>query len=233
MTLFVHILAGGLGLLAGYVSLAVTKGATMHRKSGLLFVSAMLTMAVTGLLVSAFNGVAPEINIPTALLTFYLVITSLTTVRPPTAGSRALDTASMLIGLGLACGCFVLGSSAIAQGGAAAGLAYPLFLFGGVALAASEGDRRTIRAGGLRGGPRLKRHLWRMCFALFVASIAFYLGPNRVPDVMRSPVIRGFGLLLPILAMSYWLWRLRGTRRSPGRFGLSTTHETAVAPVSL
>ena len=73
--LFVHVLGGGLGLLSGYVALYVTKGAAMHRKTGMLFVCAMLTMAVTGFLVSAFGGVAPAINIPTALLTFYLVIT--------------------------------------------------------------------------------------------------------------------------------------------------------------
>ena len=212
MTLFVHVLCGGLGLLSGYVALYAAKGATLHRKSGLVFVCAMLTMAVTGLLVSAVEGVAPAINIPTALLTFYLVVTSLTTVRPLAARSSALDRAAMLMGLGIAIGCFALAINAIGQGGAEAGLAYPLFLFGGVALGGAEGDRRTIRAGGVRGPARLKRHLWRMCFALFVASIAFYLGPNRLPEMLRSPILRGFGLLLPIAVMSTWLWRLRGRR---------------------
>jgi uncharacterized membrane protein len=220
-TLFVHVLCGGLGLLSGYAALYVTKGGTAHRRIGLLFVCAMLTMAVTGLLVSAFEGVAPAINIPTALLTVYLVITSLMTVRPLNAGSRSLDTAVMVMALGIAIGCFALGVNAIAQGGRAAGLAYPLFMFGGVALVGSEGDRRTIRAGTLRGAARLKRHLWRMCFALFVASIAFYLGPNRLPEMLRSPVLRGFGLLVPLLAMSYWLWRLRGKRAAARVAGIS------------
>ena len=233
MTLFVHVLAGGLGLLSGYAALSVSKGSQGHRRSGLLFVAAMLTMSMTGLLISVFEGVAPEINIPTALLTFYLVITSLATVRPPTRGSLAVDRASMLMGVGTGIGCLVLGLNAIAQGGPAAGLAYPLFLFGGVALAGSEGDRRTIRDGGLRGAPRLKRHLWRMSFALFVASIAFYLGPDRVPDIMRSPVIRGFGLFLPIFAMSYWLWRLRGTRPPRRSIAISAAHEASMAQVSL
>jgi uncharacterized membrane protein len=43
--LFVHILAGGLGLVSGYVALYATKGATLHRKSGMLFVCVMTTMA--------------------------------------------------------------------------------------------------------------------------------------------------------------------------------------------
>jgi uncharacterized membrane protein len=65
----VHILAGGLGLVSGYVALSAAKGGTLHRKSGMLFVWAMLTLSVTGMLISALNGVAPAINIPIALLT--------------------------------------------------------------------------------------------------------------------------------------------------------------------
>lgn len=55
----------------------------MHRKSGMFFVGVMLTMSVTGMLISAVGGVAPAINIPSALLTFYLVVTGLATVRSP------------------------------------------------------------------------------------------------------------------------------------------------------
>ena len=44
MTLLVHILAGGLALVFGYVALYAAKGATLHRKSGMLSVYAMLTM---------------------------------------------------------------------------------------------------------------------------------------------------------------------------------------------
>jgi len=43
--------AGGLGLLSGYAALSVTKGAALHRKIGMLFVCAMLTLAVTGMLI--------------------------------------------------------------------------------------------------------------------------------------------------------------------------------------
>ena len=40
-----HILAGGLALVFGYVALYKTKGATLHRKSGMLFVYTMVTMS--------------------------------------------------------------------------------------------------------------------------------------------------------------------------------------------
>jgi uncharacterized membrane protein len=216
----VHILAGALALVFGYVALFAAKGATLHRKSGMLFVYVMSTMALTGMLISAVEGVAPAINIPSALLTFYLVITSLLTVKP-VAGSRWLDTAGMLMAMSIGLGCALLGVAAIVRGGREAGMAYPLFLFAGVSILAGVGDRRVIRAGGIRGVPRLRRHLWRMCFALFVASIAFFLGPDRLPEMLRSPVFRASGVLLPIAAMSYWMWRIR-TRNT-----LRTTHVPA------
>ncbi len=54
----------------------------------MVFVYAMLTTAFFGVLIAALRGVAPAINIPAGTLTAYLVITALTTVRPPFAGSR-------------------------------------------------------------------------------------------------------------------------------------------------
>jgi hypothetical protein len=212
LTLLIHVLAGALGLLSGYVALAVSKGAPAHRKAGMLFVYVMVTMATTGAVVSAASNIAPAINIPTALLAFYLVITGMTTVGAPAGWSKRFDVAAMLFGFGtaLVCAGFIVYS--LGQGGAGAGMAYPLALFGGVALAAAIGDRRVIRGGALRGAPRLMRHLWRMCFALFVSSIAFYLGPDRLPEALQHPAFRATGVLLPVAAIAYWKWKLRSRR---------------------
>ena len=229
MTLLVHIVAGALGLLSGYVALYATKGATLHRKAGMLFVCVMLTMAITGMLISAVEGVAPAINVPSALLVFYLVITSLSTVRPPAAAWRWLDSAAMWMACAIALGCFAFGFRAIVAGGREAGLAYPLFMFGLVSALASAGDRRVLRGGALRGAPRLVRHLWRMCFALFVASIAFFLGQGRVPEMLRHPVLLATGVLLPIVAMLYWRWRLRARPASRNLVRISAPEAPAFA----
>ena len=44
------------------------------------------------------------------------------------------------------------------------------------------GDLRVIRMGGLKGPRRLARHLWRMCFALFIAAASFFSIRARVAD---------------------------------------------------
>jgi hypothetical protein len=80
--LVVHVGAGLLGLVSGYIALYATKGAPLHRRVGMVFVYAMLTMSMLGALIAIVSGVAPEINVPAALLTAYLVTTALITVRP-------------------------------------------------------------------------------------------------------------------------------------------------------
>lgn len=222
----VHVLAGGLGLVFGYVALSAAKGATLHRESGLLFVGAMLTMAVCGIVLTAGRP-WQVVNIPAALLTSYLVITALTTVRPPAAGSRGLDIGAMLVAFAVGMPMLVFGVEALASGGSRNGIpAFPFLMFGAVGLLGSAGDLRMIRSGGLRGAPRLVRHLWRMCWALFIAASSFFLGPRaRVAKVIPEPLLSAPLLALPVLVvlvtMVYWLWRVRTRRTSRLIVGVS------------
>lgn len=223
----IHVVAGVLALVFGYVALFAAKGAMLHRKAGMLFVYVMTTSAITGLLISAAGGVAPAINVPLGLLTFYLVMTSLMTVRPPADQSRWLNVAGMVMAFAIGLSCVVLSFQALATGGAEAGLAFVLLPFGAVAFAAGVGDRRMIQSGPLRGAPRLKRHLWRMCFAFFIASVAFYTGQGRVPEAIRTPALIGTGVLLPLAAIGHWMWRLRTKRDFSRIVTLRTPQVTA------
>ena len=47
MLLQIHIAAGGLALVLGAVALLVKKGGTTHRRSGLMFVCAMVVMGIS------------------------------------------------------------------------------------------------------------------------------------------------------------------------------------------
>jgi hypothetical protein len=73
------------------------QGSTLHRQGGLLFVYVMVTSAIFGMVMAVGRDVAPAINVPAGLLTAYLVITSLATVRPPTAGSQWLNLGALLV----------------------------------------------------------------------------------------------------------------------------------------
>ena len=215
MTYVVHIVAGGLGLLSGYLALFAVKGATVHRRSGLVFVYAMLAVSLGGLSIAIVRDVAPAINIPAGVLTAYLVVTALATVRPRWAGDRPLTITSMLVAGGVAVASLVFAYQAIANGGMRDGMPpFPFFMFGGIALLGALGDARVVKAGALAGPRRLARHLWRMSTALFIAALSFFIGQaDVIPKAIRIRPLLALPVVLVLVMMVYWLWRVR-LRRS-------------------
>ena len=213
-----HILAGVLALVFGYVALFAAKGAALHRKSGLLFVVAMATMSLTGALVAFLN--TSSVNAIAGLLTFYFVTTGLLTVRPRPQPSHWIDAAAMLFALAVAVLAFKTGFELSSSGRPETA---PMFIFGGVGLLAAAGDMHMIRAGGIQGPPRITRHLWRMCFAMWVAAASFFWGPRgRVPEVIYYPAFLPIPVLLPVAVMLYWLWRIRVRKTLLGIVSIST-----------
>jgi uncharacterized membrane protein len=226
--LAVHVIAGSLGIIFGFIALYAVKGAKLHRKTGMLFVYTLTTMALMGAMMAAVWGRQPASNIPVGLLTAYLVITGLTTVRPPSAGSRWLDLGLMLVVLSVCLVFFRFGVVAFeSPKGRLNGIPFvPFFIFGSIALLSSVGDLQLIRSGGvqaIRGAPRLVRHLWRMCTALLIAAFSFFLGQAQViPKPIRIPALLAIPPLAVFVAMLYWLWRVRIRRNLRGIAGLAS-----------
>ena len=207
-----HITAGSLGLLSGFLALHVSKGAPLHRRAGMFFVAVMLAMATTGMVLAVMQGAWAVINLPAAIVTAYLVLTALITVRPPTVVSRKLETTAMIIALVLGTTMLTLGLDAIRQGGARSGIpAFPFFLFGLIGLFGGIGDVRRRRASAPPRGPvRIARHLWRMCLALFIAAMSFFVGQADVfPRPLRIMPILALPPLSVLATMLYWVWRIR------------------------
>lgn len=214
-TLAIHIIAGGVGLVSGYIALYSAKGAPLHRKAGIIFVYAMLSMCVPGLIIAIGRNVAPAINVPAAILTSALVITALTAVRPLTATTRFINRAATVATLGVGVVSMTFAMQALANGGKRNGMpAVPFVMFGVVGLLATAGDFRLMRSGALEGPRRIARHLWRMTFALFIAALSFFIGQAQViPKVIRIPGLLALPVLAVFFTMLYWLWRVRFRRR--------------------
>jgi uncharacterized membrane protein len=213
----VHITAGSLGLLSGYAALYAPKGGRLHRKSGLLFVGAMLTMCSAGIIMTLGHPWA-VINIPAGVLSSYLVVTALATVRPPAPWSHGLHIGAMLVAFGVGATELTFGLQAVAGGGNRSGIpAFPFFLFASVGLIGSAGDFRLMRSGALTGTRRLARHLWRMCFALFIAAMSFFIGQaDVIPEPIRIRPLLALPVLAVLVTMVYWLWKVRVRRRVRG-----------------
>ena len=224
MLLPIHIAAGGLAIILGAVALSVKKGGAIHRRSGLLFVYAMLVMGFSASLLGFRNG-PTDPNVFTGFMTAYFVGTALTTVRPVSPWTRTINGAALTVVVGLALGTIVSGVERFNSPGLSSG-GVPLrtigamsFILATVMILAAIGDVRVMRFGLPRGGPRLARHLWRMCFALFIAAGSFFSIRERVAKILPEPFTTGPMRALPILllfgAMFYWLWRVRRRRPLP------------------
>jgi len=209
----VHIAAGCLGIVTGFVALFTHKGGRAHRKAGAIFVGAMVVMASTGVVMSAIKGNGG--NIMGGSVAIYMVTTALLTVRRPALGVDGKDVAALLLALGIAVTGLVFGLDAMhAANGRKFGYGPPLyFIFGGGTLLAGLGDVRMLLARGIHGTPRIARHLWRMCVGLFIATGSFFIGqakvfpkPIRIMPLLVSPV------LLVVVLLFYWLVRVRVSR---------------------
>jgi hypothetical protein len=217
----IHIAAGGLAIVLGAVALSVKKGGAIHRRSGMLFVYAMLVMGTTASILE-FRRSAAATNVVAALMSMYFVGTALTTVRPASRWTRAINVAALLVAAGLAFISIVGGVNGVNRPGLSPGgvpfrtIGVMSFVLATVLLLATIGDVRVMLSGMPQGGPRLARHLWRMCFALFIAAGSFFSIRERVAKILPEPLTGGWMRALPILllfgAMFYWLWRVRSRR---------------------
>jgi hypothetical protein len=216
MTLLpIHIIAGVLGVASGAVALSALKGGTLHRESGMIFVYSMLLMSSTGAVISSLkpDGAGTALG---GFLAFYLVITGLLAVRRRAVGFHGIDLMAMLTALTLVLTYFSFGFEArYSATGKAHGYPSPLyFIFGTVTLLALVGDVRMMASHGYQGARRIARHLWRLCFAAFIASGSFFLGrPQAFPKPLRSIPLLAIPALLPLALMLYWLVRVKFLRR--------------------
>jgi hypothetical protein len=67
--------------------------------------------------------------------------------------------------------------------------------------------------GGVLGVHRIMRHLWRMCFGLFIATGSFFLGQGTkvFPAFVLKSNVLFIPAILPLLLLIFWLLRVRFT----------------------
>jgi hypothetical protein len=218
-----HISAGISGLLSGTAAMVFRKGSPRHVLAGKIFVVSMLTMAAFAVDL-AITRHQPN-NIGGGIATFYLVGTAWLTARRRDGETSRFDWIVLLIPLALGIltwmnGLKVVRSGASSQDGVPVGMT---FFMGSVMLLAAAGDVRMLLGGGVSGAKRIARHLWRMCFGLFIASGSFFLGPSNRPLRLLSSVGLGqhlpaalfstglylFLTVLPLMLLIFWLIRVR------------------------
>ncbi len=229
--LVVHICGGSLGLLSGTAAMSFRKGSPRHVLAGKVFVASMLTMGALAAYL-AITRHQPN-NIGGGIFTFYLIGTAWLTARRRDGETSRFDWAVLLIPLALGILTWinalkVVRSGASSQNGVPVGM---ILFMGSVMLLAAAGDVRMLVRGGVAGAKRIARHLWRMCFGLFIAAGSFFFGGSNRPLRLLSTVGIGKYLspalfnttlylvltILPLILLIFWLVRVRFTKVYNGK----------------
>jgi len=170
--------------------------------AGNIFFISMLTLASTAALLGNVFGGA---------ITLYLVTTGWLTARRREGETTLFDWGALLFGLTVGVpilidGLRIISGSIPPKAGVPVGM---ILFLGSVALLAAAGDVRMLVRGGVFGRQRISRHLWRMCFGLFIATGSF-LAQRRVMAFLGGPKLMLLAVL-PLLLMIFWLIRVRFT----------------------
>jgi hypothetical protein len=213
-----HFAAGLLSIIAGAVALSAAKGGRLHKQSGLAFTWAMIGLGLTAAVIGTYEMIPSQVF--AGILVAYLVLTAISTVKPLPLIGQHINVALMVLAFAYAV--------VLLYGGVTEWLdptvevvgrprVVPPLVVGTVILLAAIGDLRAIRAGGLQGSRRLARHLWRMCFALFIATGSFFLGQMKfIPEPVRIVPLLVVLAFAPIPLLFYWMWRVRVRGRLSG-----------------
>jgi uncharacterized membrane protein len=208
--MLIHICSGLIGLLSGAVAVSFRKGNEGHRVAGNVFVVSMMALSASGAYLALIKS-EPG-NVLGGVLTFYLVATAWRTARRAGRETGIFDWVGVVAVLGVLAVTTTFGIEAATS---PTGLKYdyppgPYFFLGSAALFATIGDVRMLVRGGVTGTKRLARHLWRMCFALFIASMSVFLARQQLfPAFLRKSGALYLLSFLPILLMIFWLIRVR------------------------
>lgn len=207
----IHVAGGLAALAAGAVAVAVRKGSSTHAKAGTAFCLAMFVLGLTASILLPLKT-PPESPLG-GLMVCYFVATAWMAARRRDGRASGVDKAACAFIL-------AIGAAIVARAYAASRLppgtpvappgATGLYALGFLCLAAGAGDLRFILRRTLTRVQRLTRHLWRMCFAFFIATGSFFLGQQDVlPQAMRGTALQWLLAFAPFAVMLCWLVRVR------------------------
>jgi len=206
----IHVASGLLALPAGTIAVAARKGGRLHARSGTVFLGAMLVLGSTAALLEPFRQPTPGSPIG-GIVVCYFVATSWMAARRRDGRTGRFEilacAAAFLLGGLMAYGAVTGAGSTPAGRG-------PIYAVTGLVLLAGLLDLNAILRAPLTRAQRISRHLWRMCFAFFIATGSFFLGQQDVlPAAVRGSPILLVLAFAPFAVMAFWLGRVRFGKR--------------------
>jgi len=214
LLMMIHVTGGTLALASGALAATARKGGPLHAQAGTWFLGSMLALGVTAAFLEPLR--TPPGSPIGGVMVSYFVLTSWLAARRRDGATGRLEMAAAAAALGMA-GLMIWGGLNGASTPAGTG---PIFVLAAILIVAGLLDLNVVLRRKLTPAQRIARHLWRMCFAFFIATGSFFLGQQDVmPAFVRGSPVLFLLAFAPLAVMLFWLIRIR-VARTAGRLAL-------------
>jgi uncharacterized membrane protein len=210
--LWAHIAGGAIGIVTGVVALASRKGQRVHRAAGSVFFLAMFVAYAIGAGVAPFLEAGQRPNFVAGIMALYLLVSGVMAARLRDVKAGAPEVIGFIVAVSITvAGVIFMRMGAASPSGTVDGSPPQAFLLFTIAGAfAAAGELHVLVRKQLSNVSRIARHLWRMCFSLFIASGSFFLGQMQVfPEALRNSALLYILALAPLPVMLFWLAKVR------------------------
>lgn len=211
--LIFHVGMGTIGLFSGAAALSFRKGSARHITAGKVFLISMLGNALSATLLAYL--IQDWDNILGGPTTIYFIATAWMTLRRKEGETGRFEILAFLVAVaGVAVN--LVGAWLVTNSESGAEYTLPVgipFIFAALWAVAATGDLRLILRRGISGTQRIARHLWRMCYGMFVATGSLFLGQQQVfPKYVQDSIILFVLAFAPLALMVFWLFRVLFTK---------------------
>ncbi len=210
--LWTHIAGGAVGMVTGVIALAVRKGQRVHRAAGSVFFVAMFAAYAIGAGVAPFLDTGQRPNFVAGIMALYLLVSGAMAARRRDARAGGPEVIGLIVALSITvAGVIFMRMGAASPSGTVDGSPpQAFFLFTIAGAFAAAGELHVLVRKQLSNVSRIARHLWRMCFSLFIASGSFFLGQQQVfPEALQDSALLYAVALSPLPVMLFWLSKVR------------------------
>ena len=222
LLLIIHTIAGSIAIISGFTALSLRKSSKQHRTVGNVFVLCILFLGFTGIYIAYSRSIM--LSFVNGIFLCYFVCTAWMAVKRKAGTIGKFEWVAFFVALAIV-GMLINFALEASQSpnGKLDGFGPQAFcFFAFVAFIAAAFDLKMIVNGGITGSHRIVRHLWRMCFPMFMATAAFFLGQAKLlPEPLRKIEYLAIPVVIVLLSMIYWTIRVL----------YSKTYKNTVTPI--
>jgi uncharacterized membrane protein len=202
-----HLAVGTLAVMGGFAAMLLPKGRALHKFAGKIFFYTMLILCFSGIYLTFTRSL--QLTLLLAIFSLYLLLTGWYAMARKGSRITLFDKVGFYVISTIGIATLILSTLGWSLNWhyPPTEPSYPSYLiFVAFSAVLAYWDYQLLIAKVLIGTKRLIRHLWRMYFALFIATTIFFGGNSHIlPEALRTDFILMVPIVTVLIFMFGWL----------------------------